>query len=152
MPRRRSSPYGIGYDLNLFSNFTYFLDDPEHGDQFHQADHRFVTGAKLSHRRLERWRGRAMQNTFGVQLRNDDITNVGLYHTEAREVARNDQARTPCSRRARGVYAQNETEWTPWLRTLAGVRVDGYRFHVDAGDPANGGTGHAGWSARRAAR
>ena len=34
-----------------------------------------------------------------------------------------------------GGFAQNETEWTPWLRTLAGVRVDGYRFDVDAGDP-----------------
>ena len=44
--------YGIGYDLNLFSNFTFFLDDPVHGDQFHQADHRFVSGAKASYRRL----------------------------------------------------------------------------------------------------
>ena len=25
------------YDLDLFSNFTYFLDDPINGDQFHQA-------------------------------------------------------------------------------------------------------------------
>ena len=33
-----------------------------------------------------------------------------------------------------GTFAQNETEWTPWLRTLAGLRVDGYRFDVDAGD------------------
>ena len=34
-----------------------------------------------------------------------------------------------------GAFAQNETQWTPWLRTLAGVRVDGYRFDVDAGEP-----------------
>ena len=39
-----------------------------------------------------------------------------------------------------GTFAQNETEWTPWLRTLAGVRVDGYRFGVDAGIRANAGT------------
>ena len=24
------------YDLNLWSNFTYFLDDPVNGDQFEQ--------------------------------------------------------------------------------------------------------------------
>jgi outer membrane receptor protein involved in Fe transport len=36
-------------------------------------------------------------------------------------------------------FAQNETAWTPWLRTLAGLRTDGYRFDVEAGDPANGG-------------
>ncbi len=40
-----------------------------------------------------------------------------------------------------GAYAQNETAWTPWLRTLAGVRVDGYRFDVTAGEPANSGVG-----------
>ena len=28
-PATKVSAYGIGYDLNLFSNFTYFLDDPE---------------------------------------------------------------------------------------------------------------------------
>jgi len=36
--------YGIGYDLNLFSNFTFFLEDPVRGDQFQQADHRFISG------------------------------------------------------------------------------------------------------------
>jgi hypothetical protein len=47
------------------------------------------------------------------------------------------------------VFAQNETSWTPWLRTLAGVRVDCYRFHVDASDPRNGGTDTAGLVSRK---
>jgi outer membrane receptor protein involved in Fe transport len=42
------------------------------------------------------------------------------------------------------VYAQNETQWAPWLRTLVGLRFDGYRFRVDASDPENGGTRHEG--------
>ena len=78
--------YGLAYDLNLFSNFTFFLDDPDRGDQFHQADHRFVSGARISHRRISRFFDREMQNTVGLQLRNDDITNVGLYHTQARQL------------------------------------------------------------------
>src|SRR4029078_10800696 len=77
--------YGTGYDLNLFSDFTYFLDDPVHGDQFHHADHPFVSGAKGTYRRIDRWGPREVQNTVGVQLRNDDITTVGLYHTQARK-------------------------------------------------------------------
>jgi outer membrane receptor protein involved in Fe transport len=134
----RVSAYGIGYDLDLYSNFTFFLDDPVRGDQFHQADHRFVSGAKASHRRLTRWHGRLVQNTLGVQVRNDDITNVGLYHTEARALlgtVRQDSV----VQTSLGGYAQNETEWTPHLRTLAGIRVDGYRFSVDANNPLNGG-------------
>lgn len=135
--------YGIGYDLNLFSNFTFFLDDPVNGDQFQQADHRFVSGAKLSHRRMGRLAGRPAQNTVGVQVRHDDIGAVGLYHTRARErlhTVREDAVRQTSV----AAYAQNETEWTPWLRTLGGLRVDGYRFRVDASEPHNGGTDRAG--------
>jgi hypothetical protein len=135
--------YGLGYDLDLFSNFTYFLDDPENGDQFRQADHRFVSGARLSHRRLGRWAGRAVQNTFGVQLRNDDIANVGLYHTVARrtlETIREDSV----VQTSLGGFMQNETEWAPWLRSLAGLRIDGYRFGVEASSAANSGKDYAG--------
>ena len=34
--------YGFYYDLDLFSDFTYYLDDPIKGDQFEQRDKRFV--------------------------------------------------------------------------------------------------------------
>jgi hypothetical protein len=136
--------YGLGYDLDLFSNFTYFLDDPENGDQFRQADHRFVSGARLTHRRLGRWAGRAVQNTFGVQWRNDDIANVGLYHTVARrtlETIREDSV----VQTSLGGFMQNETEWAPWLRSLAGLRIDGYRFGVEASSAAaNSGKDYAG--------
>jgi hypothetical protein len=134
----RASAYGIAYNLNLFSNFTYFLDDPVRGDQFQQADHRFVTGGRVSQRRLTRWHGRSVQNTYGAQVRNDDIPTVGLYHTERRQplatVRQDGVLQTSAA-----AYGQNEMAWTPWLRTLAGARVDGYRFRVDAEDPANAG-------------
>ena len=135
--------YGIGYNLNLFSNFTLFLDDPEHGDQFQQADHRFVTGGKVTYRRLGHWLNRETQNSIGVQVRNDDITNVGLYHTKARQRLSTTRQDAVVQTSGAG-FAQNETEWAPWLRTLAGIRVDGYRFSVDSIDPANGGTASAG--------
>ena len=137
------SAYGLKYDLDLFSNFTYFLDDPENGDQFQQTDHRFVSGARLTHRRIGRWMERPTQNTVGVQFRNDNISDIGLYHTlerERLETIRQDSV----IQTSTGAFAQNETEWTPWLRTLAGVRVDGYRFDVNAGITENGGTEYAG--------
>jgi outer membrane receptor protein involved in Fe transport len=137
------SAFALGYDLNLFSNFTYFLDDPDKGDQFRQADHRYVTGGKVTHRRLGQWDGRPVQTVVGVQVRHDNISNVGLYHTVARqplETIREDRVRQTSA----GGFAQNETQWTPWLRTLAGLRVDGYRFDVDAGEPRNSGTDDAG--------
>jgi hypothetical protein len=135
--------FGIGYDLNLFSNFTYFLDDPVNGDQFQQADHRFVTGGRITHRRLGHWGTRPVQQVIGVQVRHDDVGTVGLYHTVRRQrlaTVREDGVRQTSV----AGFAQNETQWTPWLRTLAGLRVDGYHFAVEASEPLNSGTDHAG--------
>jgi outer membrane receptor protein involved in Fe transport len=87
--------------------------------------------------------GRETQNSIGIQLRNDDITNVGLYRTSARKRIGMTRQDAVVQTSAAG-YAQNETEWTPWLRTLAGLRVDGFRFDVDAIDPENSGTAAAG--------
>src|SRR5262249_44694255 len=36
--------FGIYSDLQLFSDFTYFLDNPVQGDQFSQTDHRMILG------------------------------------------------------------------------------------------------------------
>lgn len=135
--------YGLGYDLDLFSNFTYYLNDPVHGDQIEQVDHRFVTGGKITHRRLERWAGRSMQNTFGLQVRNDDITNVGLYRTQAR-VRFETRSQDSVVETTGGFFAQNDVEWTAWLRTMAGIRLDASRFRVDARDAANSGVVSAG--------
>ena len=136
--------YGIGYDLDLFSNFTFFLDDPIHGDQHEQADHRFVTGVHVMHKRQTLWNGRAIQNTFGMQVRNDDIANLALYHTEARrQLSTITQANVLES--TAGVYVQNEIEWSPWLRSMVGLRSDATRFRVsDEIDALNSGTTTAG--------
>ena len=81
----RATAYLSRYRLNLYSDFTYFLDDPVHGDQFEQADRRWVSGGRVSQRVLSRWGARSVESLYGVEVRSDDIPTVGLYHTEARE-------------------------------------------------------------------
>jgi len=75
--------YGFYYDLNLFSDFTYYLVDPYKGDQFEQQDRRWVAGFDLRHTIVGEWYGRRVETTFGLQLRNDWIHN-GLFRTEDR--------------------------------------------------------------------
>ena len=135
--------FGMGYDLSLISNFTFFLDDPIHGDQRQQLDHRFVTGAKAFQRRLTRLGERTMQNTYGVNFRNDDVMRVALIHTQARQPldALGDASAIVTSA---GAFYQNEMEWTPWLRTTAGIRLDGQHFNVtDKLIAVNSGTASA---------
>ncbi len=71
------------YDLDLFSDFTYYLVDYGKEDQFNQQDRRWVGYLDAHHTVFSRWLGRKMSNTFGVQLRNDWINN-GLYRTQNR--------------------------------------------------------------------
>jgi hypothetical protein len=136
--------YGLGYDLGLISNFTFFLDDPVRGDQREQVDHRFVSGVRAFQKRQTRWGGRPVENTFGVQFRNDDVMQVALYHTEARQRLEtwNDASAIVSSL---GVYGENQVEWTPWFKTTVGLRADGSRFDVtNRVDERNGGTETAG--------
>ncbi|MEO8165319.1 MAG: TonB-dependent receptor plug domain-containing protein, partial [Betaproteobacteria bacterium] len=44
----RANAYVSYYDLDLFSNFTFFLDDPVNGDQIEQIDRRVYEGLNLS--------------------------------------------------------------------------------------------------------
>jgi hypothetical protein len=68
------------YDLDLFSDFTYYLVDYNKEDQFNQQDRRWVSYLDAHHTVFSTWSGRKMSNTFGVQFRNDWINN-GLYRT-----------------------------------------------------------------------
>jgi hypothetical protein len=77
------SAYLFYYDMDLFSDFTYYLVDHNKGDQFEQQDRRWVGGFDAHHTIFSTWFGRKMSRTFGLQLRNDWINN-GLYRTEDR--------------------------------------------------------------------
>jgi len=134
----RSTAYWIRYDLDLYSNFTYFLADPENGDQFHQADRRNVYGWTGDWSRIDTWAGRRMLNRAGFELRQDRIDPIGLYATRARErlsTTREDDVVEGSA----GVYASNEMQWTDWLRSVIGLRYDRYRFDVASSIPENSG-------------
>ena len=143
--------YGFYYDLDLFSDFTYFLTDPARGDQFEQKDRRWVAGLDASHTIFSHWFGRHVENTFGLQVRNDWINN-GLYQTENRvRVDKTDfstgntlPATTQADRFTDtqvGFYAENKIQWSEKFRTVAALRGDLDYFDVTSlVTPANSGT------------
>ena len=137
--RPRSRPIGIAYDLDLFSNFTYFLDDPVNGDQFQQADRRVVSGAK-SHAPAHRVRGQARPCRTRSACRCATTTSAVSASTTPRRVGDwRPSARTRVADQPRRVRAERDRV-DAVAADLAGVRVDGYRFDVEAGEAANSGT------------
>jgi hypothetical protein len=75
--------YGFYYDMNLFSDFTYFLLDPVKGDQFNQQDRRWVAGFDARHTIYGKFLGHKSETTLGLQLRNDWVHN-GLFQAQNR--------------------------------------------------------------------
>ncbi len=135
----RANAYVMRYDLDLFSNFTYFLDDPVNGDQFQQSDRRVVSGGRVSHRRTPRLGGRPTELVVGADLRHDAIGKVALLHTVDRQAlatTRDDRV----GQSSLAGYVQHEVQWTPWMRSSAGLRVDRFTFDVEAVQPENSGT------------
>ena len=139
----RATGFLLNNSLNLFSNFTYFLDDPQDGDQFEQAERRVAAGGRVTYRRLGHFFERHTESAVGVQLRRDWLDLVGLYQTAARQrlsTTREDEVGQTMA----SVYAQSEIEWTRTFRTTFGLRADRYQFSVTSDNPLNSGDGSDG--------
>ena len=135
----RITGYVQRYGVQLFHNFTYFLDDPENGDQFEQFEERWTAGAKLTHRRIARIGGKSTENAFGMELRNDSVGGpLGLYHT--RETVRLETLRADdVDQTSVGAFAESEIEWSRVVRTTVGLRGDLYNWNVTSNNPLNSG-------------
>lgn len=129
--------YVVRSRLDLFSNFTYNMDDPVNGDQFAQPDRRTTVGLNASHTWASTLLGRSSENTVGAQFQNDNISN-GLYSSVARQIVSTTRA-DKIVERSLGLYLENKTEWADKFRTVAGVRADNFSFKVDSNNPANSG-------------
>ncbi|MGX5773359.1 TonB-dependent receptor [Methylorubrum zatmanii] len=133
----RANAYVIRYGMNLWNDFTYFLNDPVDGDQFRQRDARTVSGGEIARVFKGDLFGIAMENEIGFQARNDDI-RVGLFNTSQRRtigVVRDDRVQEASA----ALYVENRMRWTEWLRTSVGVRADGYDARVVSDNPLNSG-------------
>lgn len=139
---RTASFYAIRSKLDLYSDFTYFMNDPVNGDQFHQSERRSTAGGAAS----QSWVGRIGEHqsvtTAGIQFRQDTLSPVALHNTVAQRqlsVVREDRVQV----RSVAPYVSNTFEWTEWLKTIAGLRADHQGFSVNSSDPANSGKASA---------
>ena len=129
--------YALDYFLDLFSDFTYFLD-PVHGDQFEQYDHRHVYGGELRWQQSLTASGSAALSA-GLQVRDDAIDPVALYDTTDRVRWRMVSATRVDEHHYAG-YSTFTTAPTSWSRLSLGARLDTFRFDVAASLAANSGT------------
>jgi outer membrane receptor protein involved in Fe transport len=134
--------YVLRSHLDLFSDFTYALAHPGRGDQFEQAERRDMGGFDAAHSWTAIWYGLVIRNKIGMQTRYDSVTPLGIYDTVERErvdTVRQDRIRELSG----GMYAETVVQWQPWLRSVAGLRYDAYRFYVASSLAGDNGTAAA---------
>ena len=129
--------FAFGYDLDLFSNFTYFLADPVNGDQFEQKERRYALGGEVEHALVHRLIGCPSETKFGGSLRSDRIGNSLSSARLRSRLATTRMDDTWLT--GFGLFASNETRWTPWLRTRTGLRGDAFLVDVESDSAANSG-------------
>jgi hypothetical protein len=138
----RVSAYVIRNQLDLWSNFTYFLNDPVNGDQFAQPDRRVTSGFDAQHTwHAHRSETMTSDLTVGLQAQNDNIIN-GLYDARARRrlaTTREDHIVEGSG----AAWIENATRWNGRWRTVLGLRADDYRFDVKSNLAANSGRSSA---------
>ncbi len=126
--RINANAYIVDYDLTLSGNFTYFLNDPEKGDQITQFDERTIFGGKVE---WEMDLNQDHQVDIGLDLRYDDIKNVGVGQSEARVIHELLKHAT-VEELSSGLYTSLHSQWSDWFASIVGLRYD--YFNVDVND------------------
>ena len=82
-----SKAYISKYDFELFSNFTFFLEDPINGDQIHQKENRTIIGAETKYEHSVHVGDHDSQLKYetGIGFRYDDVNGVQLSRTKNRQ-------------------------------------------------------------------
>jgi hypothetical protein len=127
----KSRVYFSHYDFELFSNFTFFLNDPVNGDQIRQREDRSLVGLESMYQKESLLAGSELKLQAGAGLRYDDVNG--------NELARTANRRDLLERLAYGnvdetnIYGFVNAEWESgnWLINAA-LRGDYFSFqYVD---------------------
>jgi outer membrane receptor for Fe3+-dicitrate len=123
-----ANAYAQYYRLDLFTNFTFFLNDPVNGDGIQQSDRRVMYGGDFGYRQAGKLMDTDATATVGVQSRADDI-----HARLGRQTKRSPTGATTDSDVLEASYspfAKLELQPARWLRFAGGVRGELFTFDV----------------------
>lgn len=121
--------YVNSYRFNLYSNFTFYSADPVNGDMIEQTDERLTYGLRGAYRFHHHLDNIIISSSVGFQGRFDTIENA-LYTAPFRE--RNSViSQHQIGQGSLGFYFEQDIAWTPWMRSVWGVRGDSFLFQVE---------------------
>ncbi len=129
-----ANAYGQYYRMDLFTDFTFFLNDPINGDGFAQFDRRAVYGGDIGFKQRGTILGMSAIGTVGFQARVDDV------HAKLGTQTLRDPTGTTIDSDTLTVsyspFVKAEVQPLPWIRFAGGVRGEFITFDVSNRCPA----------------
>lgn len=120
----KSQVYASRYNFELYSNFTFFKDDPINGDQIRQKENRLLSGLNSYYsKKITAGRIDAEFNA-GFQLRYDDIDNLELSGTKNRVITTRPIQNGNINELNAGIYASQKITVASKLNITAALRAD----------------------------
>ncbi|PHN07091.1 TonB-dependent receptor [Flavilitoribacter nigricans DSM 23189 = NBRC 102662] len=127
----KSNAFYSHYDFELFSNFTFFLEDPVNGDQIRQVEDRNIFGLQSVYHRQFEPGDMDIDLQAGLGLRYDQINDNQLARTANRKTTLEEIARGDINESNLYGFVNSEFEIGNFLIN-PGVRLDYLKFdYVD---------------------
>ena len=121
--------YATQYNFKLFSNFTFFRDDPVNGDMIEQTDSRRILGLNGRYRFYHNLGVGVASATLGAGYRADDV-EVALWKSPDR-VRVSPFVDAEIFERNLFMWAQEDLTFSSLVRLQLGVRADYFTFNVE---------------------
>lgn len=127
------------YKFELYSNFTFFLNDPVNGDQIRQKERRNLFGYNGSIARTDYAGQTRFTSTAGLQYRQDLTQHSELSHTKNRTETIEQYQFGNINELNASAYVDELVQFSDRFSLNAGVRLDYFRNqYEDLLQPANG--------------
>ncbi|MEO6668521.1 MAG: TonB-dependent receptor plug domain-containing protein [Ferruginibacter sp.] len=120
----RNQVYYTKNKFKLYSNFTFFKEDPINGDQIKQSENRSIIGYNGSYQKDYLLSNIKTQTKAGVQIRYDDNNDVELTRTKNRSTVTNKIMLGDINEMNAGIYWAQKISVSKSLDITAAVRAD----------------------------
>lgn len=115
------------YNFELYSNFTFFLEDSINGDQIRQKEGRNIFGYNGSYTLPTSFLGKKAETTIGVQYRQDLTKNTELSHTLNRTTVIDPIKLGDIAEANAGFYFDEDIHLSTQWHLNVGVRYDYFK-------------------------
>ena len=123
-----ANAYAQYYRLDLFTNFTFFENNPVNGDGIQQSDRRVMYGGEIGYKQQGAFLGLPTVGTVGVQSRVDDIhARLG---TQTKRMPTGITADSDILEASYAPFAKAEIQPASWMRLAGGLRGETFTFDV----------------------